>query len=328
MVRNTRKTEIYSLSVADGSRALLFSDEGMNLEIKAPSRVSGAGKAYAVGVWREWRTTPTRGVHSEEALYEIALDRSNHYHRVVDAQPNQPPAILNPQSTKAALEMFVNGNFVVSIYAIPEWKLLHNWDLTKLTQTHCAACTPISFGWLADGNRPYVQITVVGDEDEDSAKTNEPGTYIFSEDGSDLGGISPETGALQVPGYIHPKFIERQFLGQLPDGRYLFLDYGAKRGESPGNTKPFLVISGPEAKVGKPYPLHFPIGTVYPSPSGKYVAYLEERRAPNHPTELHLWFREVESGAEKEVFAAPPPNPPSSPEPNVTLRILGWISDK
>ncbi|HEV3254085.1 MAG TPA: hypothetical protein VG033_06740, partial [Candidatus Acidoferrales bacterium] len=34
MLRGFRKTEIYSVSMIDGKRSLLFSDEGMNLEIR------------------------------------------------------------------------------------------------------------------------------------------------------------------------------------------------------------------------------------------------------------------------------------------------------
>jgi hypothetical protein len=44
MLRHTRKTEIYSVSVADGKRSLLFSDEGMHLETQATGTVSGSGK--------------------------------------------------------------------------------------------------------------------------------------------------------------------------------------------------------------------------------------------------------------------------------------------
>src|ERR1700722_2263929 len=44
MLRNTRKNEIYSVSVADGKRSLLFSDAGMDLEIAAAGFVSGSSK--------------------------------------------------------------------------------------------------------------------------------------------------------------------------------------------------------------------------------------------------------------------------------------------
>jgi len=325
MMRQTRKNEIHAVSAVDGKQSLLFSDEGMHLEIKAMAAISPTGKAYTAGVWRERRTTPTPGFYSDDGVYELTLDGSHHFRKIAAAQGNQPLPILNPQGTKAALEGYANEKFVVSIYSVPEWKLLATWDLAKLTQTHCPGCTPTSHGWMADGNRLYVELVVVGEEDDDSAKADHPGTYILSGDGADLGAIPPETGAFHVPGYFHPKFIERQFLGQLPDGRYLFQDYGVKQGKPAGQTEPFLVLSSPDGKLPKNFPLKFPVGG-YLSPSGKYFAFIERRQTPDYRSELHLWVKNLESGEEKELLATPPPNPPSSPEPNVALFVLGWMN--
>ena len=324
MLRNTRKNEIYSISVADGKHSLLFSDEGMHLEIRAWGTVSGGAKAYTTGVWRERRTTPNPGFYSDEGIYELTLDGSNRFRKIADDQKQGRP-VLNRQGTKAALVSWENDKFAVSIYAVPDWKLLAAWDFGKLVQTHCPACTPTSYGWLADGNRLYVELVVAGEDDDDSANANHPGTYILSGEGADLGAIPPQTGAFQVPGYFHPNFLERQFVGQLPDGRYLFLDYRVKQGNHPAQTEPFLLISGLEAKLQKYFPLKFPVGG-YISPSGKYLAYLERRQTPDYRSEIHLWVKDLESGEEKELLATPPPNPPTSPEPNVALSVLGWIN--
>src|SRR5258706_2072506 len=172
MLRGTRKTEIYSFSLPTGKSTLLFSDEGPHLQVMATGVVAGDGKAYIAAFWRERRTTPTPTVTSEEALYEISLDGSNHFRKIADAQPNQPPAILNPQSTRAAFEMFKDGKFVVSIYAVPEWKLLHTWDLAKLMQSHCPDCNPLSYGWLAYGKRLYTELCLAGEDDEDSLQAS------------------------------------------------------------------------------------------------------------------------------------------------------------
>lgn len=330
MLRNSRKNEIYSVSVADGKRSLLFSDEGMNLEIAAWGSVSGSNKAYSKGTWRYFATIPVspansasyRGVKSEDGIYELALDGSNHFRKIADAQKQGRPA-LNSQGTKAEAESADAQSIV--IYSVPEWKLLATLDLDKLSKTHCPSCTPASYGWMADGNRIWVELVVVGDEDEEEAKANHPGTYILSGDGADLGAIPDEIGAFQLAGYVHPKFLERRFLGQLPDGRYLFLDHGTKQGKPSNQFEPFLVISGPDAKLQKDFALKFPIGG-WISPSGKYLAYIESRLTPDYRSEPHLWVKNLESGEEKELLSTPPPNPPSSPEPNVTLFILGWMN--
>jgi hypothetical protein len=325
MMRHTRKTEIYSVSVPDGKRTLVFSDEGPHFDIRPTGAVSSSGKAYVVGFFRDWQTAPVPGVHEDQAYYEIPLDGSNHFRKLADAQQSAPNVELNAQGTKAALMGFENEKYIVSIYSLPEWKLLGTWDLAKITRTHCPGCTPTSNGWMADGNRLYVSFVVVGEDDDDTAKANHPGTYILGEDGTDLGAIPATTGAFQLAGYFHPNFIERQFLGQFPDGRYLFLDYGAKQGKSPGQTEPFLVMAGADGKPQKTLPLKFPIGG-YISPSGKFLAYIERRQTPDYRSELHLWVKNLESNEDKELISTPPPGPPSSPEPNSTISILGWIN--
>jgi hypothetical protein len=324
MLRYTRKNEIYSVSVADGKRSLLFSDENTHLEIGAWGSVSGTAKAYTTGVWRERRATPTPGFYFDDGIYEIDLDGSNRFRKLADDQKKGPP-VLNLQGTKAAFVSWGDEKFTVSIYAVPDWKLLAAWDFAKFVQTHCPSCVPESYGWMGDGNRLYVELVVGADEGDPSEKADHPGTYIFSGEGADLGAIPAETAAFRFPGYVHPNFIDRHFLGQLPGGRYLFLDYGVKQGKPLNQTEPFLIISGPDAKLQKAIPMKFPVDG-YISPSGKYLAYIENRQTPDYRSELHLWVKDLQSGEEKELASTPPPNPPSSPQPNITLSVLGWIN--
>jgi hypothetical protein len=322
MLRNSRKTEIYSVSITDGRRALLFSDEGLNLEIKAAGAVCGSGIACIEAIWREWRSSPVPGPYSETAVYEIRLDGSKQFRRILDARANQAPALLNAQGTKAVVETFDKGNFVVSIYTLPEWKPLHTFELTKLIQAHCPLCTPLSYGWLADGNRIFFELGLVGDDDEEDSKSNVPGTYLVSEDGTDIGSISSEVGALQLDGYIHAKSVERQFIGQLPDGSYLFEDYAVPSGKL-SQLQAFLVIAKPGSKPQRTFPLKFAIRDGFLSSSGNYLAYIEDRETPNYRTERHLWVKDLRSGEEKELFAVPPKSP-ASDEPDVTISVLGW----
>ncbi len=325
MLRGFRKTEIYSVSILDGKRSLLFSDEGMNLEIRPTGATLGANKAYAIGVMRQWRTTPTPEVHSEPpALYEVSLDGLNRFRRLVEIQTAQSPALLNPQTKKMVFGGFVsNAKYVVSIYDVPTWKLLRSWELT---QTHCPDCVPISYGWLADGDRLFFNLDLGGDE---SSNHDVPGTYITAEDGTDLGGIPMHVGQLQLPGYNRQNDATPFLIGQLPDGDYLFRDNGLKKGplpKAPIQQEAFLVMTGPDFKSKKQIPLHkVGVGFFYLSPSGKYLAYVEERQVPNYRTERHLWSMDLESGAEKEMLVTPPPHPPSFPEPNVSFTILGWL---
>lgn len=327
MLRGFRKTEIYSVSMIDGKRSLLFSDEGMNLEIRPTGATCGVRKAYITGVMREWRTTPTAGASSEPpALYEVSLDGSNRFRRLVEIQTDQLPALLNPQTKKMVFGGFVSNNkYVVSIYDVLTWKLLRSWELG---QTHCPDCVPTSYGWLADGDRLFFNLDLGGDE---STSQDVPGTYITAADGTDLGGIPMHAGQLQLPGYDRQSDATPFLIGQLPDGDYLFREYGLKKGplpKPPIQEEVFLVITGPDFKSKKQIPLHkVGVGYFYPSPSGKYLAYVEERQISNYRTDRHLWSMDLESGAEKEMLVTPPPNPPSLPEPNVSFTILGWIDN-
>jgi hypothetical protein len=327
ILRSYRKTEIYSVSVIDGKRTLLFSDEGMNLDIRPTGPTYGADKVLVMGVMREWRTTPIPGAYEEPpAIYEISLDGSKQFRKLFEPPPNQLPALLNPQGKKAVFQAFQNEGYVISVYALPAWKLLQSWKLSKLTQAHCPSCTPLSYGWLADGERLFFDLGVNGEDDEASKNGHGPGTYIASEDGADLGSIPPETGHVQLAGYIRPSYIQNDLIAQLPDGNYLFRDHAAKR-EAPGKLEPFLVISSPDSRLQKQFPQKFSIGSGHISASGKYLAYIEERQTPNYRTERHLWVKDLQSGEEKELFSVPPPNLPTSPEPSVYLTVLGWANN-
>jgi hypothetical protein len=98
--------------------------------------------------------------------------------------------------------------------------------------------------------------------------------------------------------------------------------------KAPIEPESFLVITGPDFKSKKQIPLHKAnVGSFYLSPSGKYVAYVEERQVANYGIERHLWSMNLESGTEKEMLVIPPQNPLTFSEPNVSFTILGWLDN-
>jgi hypothetical protein len=123
-----------------------------------------------------------------------------------------------------------------------------------------------------------------------------------------------------LPGYNREKGTVPLLIGQLPDGDYLFRDLGLKKGplpKAPMEQESFLVITGPDFKPKKQIPLQKAgIGSFYLSPSGRYLAYIEERQISNYRAERHLWGMDLDSGAEKELLVTPPANPPTLPEPS------------
>jgi hypothetical protein len=334
MLRGNEKTEIYSVSMIDGKHSLLFSDEGMNLEITPTGATLGVGKAYARAVLREWHTTPNPGVDAQPtALYEISLDGSNRSRRLFETQPGETPALVNRQTQKAVFQGSINGSRdVVFIYDASTWKLLHSWDLAKLSQPHCPGCFPMSYGWLADGDRLFFNLDTADEDDDASDPPYVPGTYTATADGADLGGLPKHAGQLRLSGYSRQPDTFPYLIGQLSNGDYLFRDYGLKDRPSPKVPREsglFLVLTDSDFHLKKQILLQRPsIRAFYLSPSGKYLAYVENRQVPNYRNESHLWGKDLESGEEKELFVAPPPNLPESPEPNVAFTVLGWVDNK
>jgi len=325
MLRHYRKTEIYSVSMIDGRRSLLFSDEGMNFEITPTGSVSG-GKAYMEGVEREWRTAPSPGAYADPpAIYEISLDGSRQFRRLFEMRPNQSATILNSQGTRAAFSSFVDGKDLISIFDTHTWKLIDSWDLAKIKQPNCAYCSLMSFGWLADGHRLFFNLDVVDDEGEGSDASVKPGIYLASEDGGYLGELSLDVGRFQLTGYVHPNYVNRYLLEQLLEGSFVFQDHAAKEGHM-GELQPFVVACSNSCNAQKDVPQKRGAGRPYVSPSGKYLAYIEERTTPNYRPEWHLWSQDFRTGLETELFVSPAPNP-ASVEPNVSLTVLGWLND-
>jgi hypothetical protein len=327
MLRSFARSEIYSVSVVDGQRSLLFSDDDMDLETSPSGGAVGVHKAYVNAVEHEWRTSPVPGAYAEPAaIYELNLDGSGLFRRFVQKQENQSPIFLNPQETRAAIQNFVDDKYVISIFDFPSWNLLHRWDVNRLTAIHCPACMPLSFGWLADGKRLFFNLDIVDDDGEDASPKDVPGVYFASEDGNDLGAIPP-LGPLRLPGFTRPNYVISNLLAQQPDGSYMFQDYSTRQGTSHDDPKGFLVIYNPESKQEKHFPLrpHIRPSSWSLFSSGKYLAFIEDRLTQNYRTESHLWAIDLESGEEKELLKTPAPNPPTSLEPNVTVTALGWL---
>jgi hypothetical protein len=240
MLRSYRKTEIYSVSMIDGKRTLVFSDEGMNFEITPANPATAAGKAYVIGVEREWRTMPNPGAYADPpAIYEISLNGSNKFRRLFAIRPNQTSIEFNREASKAAFETFEDGKYMVFVYEVPAWKLLHKWELASLVNPHCPACLLMSSGWLADGKRLFFNLDFgAEDDDDDSVPTaakvqNLPRTYRASDDGAYFDTLLPHKIHLEFPGYAKQSDTVPYLIGQLPDGSYVFRDFALRKDPAP-----------------------------------------------------------------------------------------------
>ena len=322
MMRTHRKTEIYSFQLSDAKSKLVFSDEELPLEILGSASASGDGRAYAKAILREWHDGASP-VTSDTAIYELALDGSNTFRRVLDDQSNQSAPQFNMQGTKAALQTFIDGKFFISTYSVSNWQLLRKISLFDLMSKTCAACTPVDFGWMADGNRLFVELTVIGDDDED-AVPSAPGAYVISEEGSSMRRIPDNTAAFRLDGYTHSQSVERRFVGQLPDESYVFQDFATRRGNPASALDAFLIIGRSATDAVTVIPLKAYMARGVFSPTGKYLVFVANKTTPDYRPEQHLRVVDLHSNAEWDLISLPPPGPPSSLEPNVFLSLLGW----
>jgi hypothetical protein len=330
MLRQRRKTEIYSVSMTDGKSSLLFSDEGMNFEV-IPVHGLGypvvtRGKALVKGVEWSWRGQPRPGaMATPQGAYEISLDGSNRFRRLFDTLPDMGPIMFNPAGTRAAVYSMDSsaGEYAAFIYDASSWKKLQTLNLTKDFQRHCAACGTSFGGWLPDGNRLFFWLGPGADDPGDNGMN-----CIVSADGADLGCIPPSAGQLQLSGYTRGSDAPR-LLAQSSDGDYFFLDSASETVPPPGAPRgdaDFVVITGNDFKAAKQLQLPSPdLLDIVASSSGRYLAYFVTRLTPNSKTGYHLLLKDLQTGAEVEPYKVPPPHPPSVPEPDISVTILGWL---
>lgn len=339
MTRQTLKNEIWSVSVHDGKRTLLFSDEGMGFEISPAiggyAVDSTRNVAYVKAVERAWETPPKRatpGVYeTPKGVYEIALDGSRRFRRLFDARENMNALMVNRAGTRLAFGAYENpGVYNLYVYELPSAKLIAKTDITKELQTRCAGCLPQESGWLADGKRIFLTLEE-GDDDADDAPTTVliPGVYLFSEDGKDLGSLPMHAGEMNLPEYKRQPSIAPYLIAQATDGTFLFRDFGQKKGPPPRPPivlDTVLVFTGADFAPQKQLPLakRGCSGFAF-APDSKFLTFVEDRQLPTYKTERHIWAKNLQTGEEKELFVVPPPNPPNSPTPHQNAVILGWL---
>lgn len=338
MSRRTIKNEIWAVSLTDGKRTRLFSDEDTNFELTPAVDMGHSpfanGSAYLRGVERTLKKVPQQAIpnvhETPQGVYEVSLDGSNHFRRLFDATQNMSGAMVNATGTRVAFwGVEDKGGYFLYVHELPSGNLLARANITKILQAHCGGCLPLAAGWLSDGKTLYFTMEE-GDEDDapDDAAADVPGTYLVSDQGASLGGLPVHAGDMNLPDYTREISNAPFLIAQTKDGDFVFRDYGEKKGPQP---KPpvvldgMLVLAGPDFKIRKQIPLSRRAATFALAPDGNFLAFVEDRELPNYTSERHIWALNLQTGEEKELFVAPPPNPPTSLTPNESAFILGWL---
>lgn len=338
MTRQTRKNEIWSVSLQDAKRTLLFSDDGMRFEISPAiggyAVDSTRNVTYVKAVERAWEGPPKRGTpgvyETPKGVYEVALDGSRRFRRLFDARENMNALTINRAGTRLAFGAYENpGIYNLYVYELPSAKLLAKTNITAELQTRCGGCLPQQSGWLADGKRLFLTLEEGDDDGVPDNVTIATGVYIFSEDGKDLGMLPVHAGEISLPDYKRETSIAPYLVAQLQDGSYVFRDFALNKNapmKPPIELQPLLVFTGPDFHTRKVAPLEkLGASSFQLSPDGNFLAFAEDRQLPTYKTQRHIWALNLQTDKEKELFAVPPPNPPASPQPNESATILGWL---
>ena len=335
MVRGHARTDIIAVSRHSPQEKILFTDNGPYFELLpdgAPGMVVLGNKAYGFGIEREWRTGPTPGAYSTEpALYELALDGSNHFRKLATAkgEPSSAHLFINRDGTKIGYTNYINDRYTVFIHDVASGKLLQSWNATRLFHQHCPDCLDDLRGWF-DDTRLFFNLQL-GDDDSISEEShNLPGTYLSSEDGNDLGGIPPGLGRAVMPGSTRDETLAPMLIGQTSSGELVFVDFLRPSGSRPKDSPPlteFLVLENLQSKDRRQILFQRRPGgfQFYVSPSGNMVAFVESR-LKNYQQELHVWAKNLESGEENEMLMIPA-RTPTSVEPIMTLQVIGWTPE-
>ena len=342
MVRQRIRTEVWSVSVKDGKRERLFSDGGMSFEIvpgvDMGAPVNGARNvAYVRGIDYAWQGPPKRATQESyeppSGIYEVALNGSNRFRRLFDAPQNMALATVNAAGTRAAVSGWEDNGagYFLYVYDLPSGKLLARTDIKKILQAHCGECIPGGAGWFADGKRLFFTMEE-GDADDPPGPGAEvtPGNYMVSAEGGDLGGFPARTGEVNLQDYWRNPSVAPYLIRQTENGNYVFHDSASKKDLLPRALDPpaFVVITGADFKIQKQIALGRADASQFElSCDGSLLAFAEDRQLPGYKAQRHLWIRNLQTGEEKEALAAPPANPRNSPNPNVTVTILGWLEN-
>lgn len=291
-----QSTEVYSFDPVSREKKLVFSEAATPVVLFSPfwdqdTMVAAGGRLFAQG--RE-RQQDARSLYS---VYELFLDGSNRYRRVIQLQDKDdiganfwhPQQVFaNPGGTKVGVLKGVGDSYYIFIHDVATGTLLHKTDLHQVF----AGCEPGNLDWRAEGERLFFTL----DEGDADAKDScaRVGSWVMKEDGSGLERM-PWTDFAEAG---------------LPGSRYLFR----------GLQSNFLYVADVKTGARKDYALSAQ-GTLYCcriSDSGRFVAFTEEKSSGDS---LPVWMLDLETGKEQVIFSFPTGKTTKEP----WSRLIGWM---
>ena len=317
------KVQVFAIDYHKGESKLVFSDE--KLPIVVLSRYGAGGHSVVMVSVKEKvfvsaaerNSYVSKGERLGHSIYELFLDNSNKFRKVVDVIGDHAISemFIDPSGNKIGYLNYISEKPFIFIHEAKTGNLLYKIDAAKIFRD----CFASDIGWLSDSKRLFLTLDIAGDY-LTPADHKKIGTYLMNEDGSDL---------VKLPSslFVFPKkkgfrkFSNiSEFIGEMPDGTYIVSDTKFKIGYHGQEASSFIYAVNPRTKSQKEISLKVSEGLnwVKLSPSGKYIAYTEQIYNRDIG---YIWIKDLESGEESKAFSFPA----KSFETDIIL--IGWIEN-
>jgi hypothetical protein len=328
--------EVFSISPDGGQPDLLFTDKGLPFRITGVANSTPGGSVINSHDKLMYSTIYPKIAEatSPVAIYEVHLDGSGHYRKVMDlprpadhsmqdvVDPFRFVNIRNLFLSPAGDKLGFISNQYLFIYNSKTGELLHKVEMDKISK----GCPVEDIGWLNDDRTLFASFGENYDVEENDPSLKMIGTWALQEDGSALKFLAAPLDFNNVEAYAkrshytlllgdHPLMI-----GQLTNGQYVFdatMEKQGTRSKSMGPDYDFLFLSDPKSGAYSEIHIEHPglkAVQFHISPSGGSVAYINAA-TDGYSVKYTLYTRSLKSDQPKQLASVP----------NSNMALIGWL---
>lgn len=332
-------TQIFSLNPDNKKSKLVFYDENCSIAlsvgpnvptIRKGEFVTGRRKLYCFAIERNIEIgydSSGRPLHycrfgMKSSIYELFIDGTNRFRKVCEVMGTQYPTMMciDPAGTRIGYlnysDKACRKPTLFIHYTLSE-KLLNKIELSEIFLD----CFVSSIGWLTNGSRLFFTLDT-GDVHVTSEESyKRVGTYLMKGNGTDL--VKLPQSLILFPAKKgfgdHPA--EPQFMGELPDGTYIFRDFKFKKNYRGTAASSFIYMVNPITNSQRGIPLKISEGVdqFKVSRDGTKIAFVENVYEDDS---IHIWVKDLKTGKENKTFSFP-----IRPSKGYYLGLIGWIED-
>jgi hypothetical protein len=326
------KTDIMTISVENGERKVVFSDEHSDIVLLPPHNsyvnevmVTASGHLFARGISRSrypgglYEGSCWRGCSTRASIYELTVDGSNKYRKLFDIEGEQHlndvrRLFANELGTKIGYVNMIGEETYLFVHDSKSGSLLHRTSLSKFLLD----CFVFNIGWLKDGKVFLNVDTIMSPKCESKGL---PGNYVMTEDGETVKRIPSKLAAMptdsRIPNRPYP------MIGEFQDS-YLFQSHSWTNNPS-RNNKGFLIGVNPVTGSRSVIPFRTSPGSsrqFFIAAAQKLAAFVKENDGDGIS---RVWIKNFESNEEKELFSFPF-RLGSNTADSQRIGVIGWLA--